>query len=488
MAARRYLALDLGAESGRAVLGEFDGERLVCTEVHRFANQPVQLPGALHWDILRIFAEIQTGISKAQQQGDGLASVGVDGWGVDFGLLDARGDLLANPVHYRDPRTDGMVDLAERLVGRERIFESTGIQFLQINTLYQLLALRESSSPVLDAAKTLLTIPDLLAYWLSGTAACEFTNATTTQCYDPRAGAWATPLLEALGLPSRIWPTVVQPGTALGRLRTAEKVQVIAPAAHDTGSAVAATPMRGTDEAYISSGTWSLVGIEVSEPVITAASLAANMTNEGGVGGTFRLLRNVMGLWLVQGIRASCARDSAYEELAEAAALAPPGTAWIDPDASEFLHPDDMCGALRQACTASGQTPPPDVGGLVRMVLESLALRYRWVISRLEEVSGREIRTIHVVGGGARHELLCQLTADATGRVVRAGPVEATAIGNLLVQAIALGDVQDMAEGRELVRRSFPQTEYLPRRDGHWEEAYEQFQNGFRPKNPTSRS
>ncbi len=488
MVARSYLALDLGAESGRAVLGQFDGERLACVEVHRFANQPVQLPGALHWDILRIYAEILLGIRSAQQHAEALVSVAVDAWGVDFGLLDARGDLLANPVHYRDSRTDGMLDLADRQVGRARIFETTGIQFLPINTLYQLLALRESGSPLLDAAQALLTIPDLLAFWLSGTAACEFTNATTTQCYDPRARAWATALLDALELPSRVFPVVVQPGTPLGRLRWAPTVQVIAPAAHDTGSAVAATPLRGADEAYISSGTWSLVGIEVAEPVITQASLAANMTNEGGVGGTFRLLRNVMGLWLVQGIRASCATDYSYEQVAEAAALAPPAAAWIDPDAAEFLHPDDMCLALRQACVASGQTPPPDVGGLVRMVLESLALRYRWVIERLESLSGRRIRTIHVVGGGARHSLLCQLTADATRRGVRAGPVEATAIGNLLVQAIALGDVRDVAEAREVVRRSFPQTEYLPRLSARWDDAYEQFQNGLRPKNPASRS
>jgi rhamnulokinase len=408
--ARRYLALDLGAESGRAVLGEFDGERLVCAEVHRFANQPVQLPGALHWDILRIYAEIVLGINSAQTPAEGLASVGVDAWGVDFGLLDARGDLLANPVHYRDSRTDGMLDLADRQVGRERIFATTGIQFLPINTLYQLLALRESASPLLDAAATLLTIPDLLAFWLSGSAACEFTNATTTQCYDPRARAWATSLLDALELPSRVFPAVVQPGTTLGRLRSAPSVQVIAPAAHDTGSAVAATPLGGPDEAYISSGTWSLVGIEVPEPVITQASLAANMTNEGGVGGTFRLLRNVMGLWLVQGLRASAGAEYSYEQLTEAAAEAAPAPAWIDPDAPDFLHPDDMSRALRRACLASGQTPPPDVGGLVRMVLESLALRYRWVIERLESLSGRAIRTIHVVGGGARNGLLCQLT------------------------------------------------------------------------------
>lgn len=464
-----------GGGKRRAVLGRFDGERLVCEEVHRFPNQPVKLPGALHWDILRLYAEVLDGIERAQHQAGALNSVGVDAWGVDFGLLDVRGDLLANPVHYRDSRTEGMLDLADRLVGRARIFDSTGIQFLPINTLYQLLALREAGSPLLDAATTLLTVPDLLAFWLSGAAACEFTNATTTQCYDPRARAWASELLGALELPSRLFPRVVEPGAALGRLRSAPHTQVIAPAAHDTASAVAATPLRGTDEAYISSGTWSLVGIEVAQPVISQAALVANMTNEGGVGGTFRLLRNVLGLWIVQGIRASSATQYAYNQLAEAAAAAPTARAWVDPDAPDFVHPDDMQLALRQACVRTGQRPPQDVGGLVRMVLESLALRYRWVIERLESLSARQIRTIHVVGGGSRHRLLCQLTADATGRLVRSGPSEATAIGNVLLQAIAAGDLKNVEEGRELVRRSFPQTEWHPRPDSHWESAYARF-------------
>jgi rhamnulokinase len=466
---RRYLALDLGAESGRAVLGYVDGERLVYEEVHRFPNRPVQLPGALHWDILSLYREVCQAIDSAQGSSGTLDSVGIDAWGVDFGLLDARGDLLTNPVHYRDKRTVGMVELAERLVGRTRIFDATGIQVLPINTLYQLLAIR--ATPLLEHAQTLLTIPDLLAYWLSGIAACEFTNATTTQCYDPRAGTWATDLLATLDIPTRIFPRIVEPGTVLGPVRFAPSTQVVAPAAHDTGSAVAGTPLRSASDAYISSGTWSLVGVEVAAPVINSQALATNVTNEGGVGNTFRLLRNVMGLWLVQGIRGGLA----YNELVLAAEHAGPSRSWIDPDAADFLSPPDMAATLRSACVASGQVPPDDLGGLARMVLESLALRYRWVIEQLEALTGQTIGTIHVVGGGARNTLLCQLTADATGRVVRSGPVEATAIGNLVIQAIAAGELKDVREARELVRSSVSQVELQPRPSDRWEEAYARF-------------
>jgi rhamnulokinase len=463
---RQYLALDLGAESGRAVLGRFDGNVLTYEELRRFPNQPVRLPGALHWDILSLYREVLQSIDSAPA---GLDSVAIDTWGVDFGLLDGQGDLLANPVHYRDSRTDGMLELAERLVGQARIFDETGIQITPINTLYQLLSLRGSA--VLNAARTLLTIPDLLTYWLSGVAVAEFTIATTTQCYDPRAGDWAVELLDALEIPTRIFPRVVAPGSVLGSLRSAPSTRVVAPAAHDTASAVAGTPLASESDAYISSGTWSLVGIEVPAPIINSAALAANITNEGGVGGTYRLLRNVMGLWLVQGIRA----ELSYDELVEAAERAGPSRAWIDPDATELLHPLDMAAALRSACAASGQPAPDDVGGLVRMVFESLALRYRWVIEQLQSLTGQAITTIHVVGGGARNTLLCQLTADATGCIVRTGPVEATAIGNVVVQAIAAGELKDLREARELVRRCVSQAELQPHPSERWEEAYARF-------------
>jgi rhamnulokinase len=481
IAAERYLALDLGAESGRAVVGTFDGDHLAMAEVHRFPNRPVRLPTAVHWDVLSLLAEVRDGIATAERGGP-LASLAVDAWGVDFGLLDARGALLSNAVHYRDPRTDGMLDAAFAVVPREEIFAQTGIQFLPINTLYQLLALVRADDPSLRVAVTLLTIPDLLNYWMSGEKACEFTNATTTQCFNPLTRTWAGDLLQRLGIPQHVFPQVLPPGTTLGSLRdeagAAHATRVVLPGSHDTASAVAGTPLRDADAAYISSGTWFLVGVEIPEPAITPQTLALNLTNEGGVGSTFRLLRNVMGLWLVQGIRRGLERQgfaADYAELTHAAAAAPAFQAIIDPDAPPFLRADDMAQTIHEFCVATGQAPPEEPGGLVRVALEALALRSRWVIEHLEEVTGRTIRTIHIVGGGARNQLLCQMTADATGRAVLAGPIEATALGNLIVQLMAAGTIASLAEGREVVARSFPPEEYLPVAEPRWQDAYDRF-------------
>jgi rhamnulokinase len=406
----------------------------------------------------------------------------VDGWGVDFGLLDARGALLANPVHYRDARTDGMLEEAFVVVPREEIFEQTGIQFLPINSLYQLLALARTDDPSLHLASTFLTIPDLLNYWLTGEKVAEFTNATTTQCLNPRTRTWAEPLLGSLGIPRHIFPEVQPPGSLLGALLdesgAASPTRVVLAGSHDTASAVAGTPLTSAAAAYISSGTWSLVGVEIAEPAISAATLALNLTNEGGVARTFRLLRNVMGLWLVQGIRRSVERMGStvdYAELTAQATAATPLQAVIDPDAPEFLRAHDMANAIRAFCRASQQSPPEDTGGLVRTALESLALRYRWVIEHLEEVIGHSIHVIHIVGGGARNRLLCQMTADATGRTVLAGPAEATALGNLVVQAIAAHRLDSLAEARALIARSFPPLEYIPVTTEGWEESYARF-------------
>lgn len=479
------LAFDLGAESGRAVLGRFDGERLRLTEVHRFPNEPVRLPDGLHWDVLRLFGEVKRGLMLCASEHGQPAGVGVDAWGVDFALLDRRGALLGNPYHYRDGRTEGMMEEAFRRVPRREIFERTGIQFMHINTLYQLLAMVIGQSPALEVAETFLTIPDLFNYWLSGRVACEFTNATTTQFYDPRAGAWATSLLERLGIPTRFLPEVIPAATILAPLASSiaeetalGEVPVIAPACHDTGSAVAGVPARGHDHAYISSGTWSLVGVEVREPVITPQSMASNFTNEGGVCGTFRLLKNVTGLWLVHECRRAWQQEGeqySYEELAQMAQGAPPFTALIDPDDASFLSPPDMPAAIRAYCTRTGQRPPQDRGATVRCLLESLALKYRLVIEGLEEVQGRAIKAIHVVGGGSRNRLLCQLSADATGRRVVAGPAEATAVGNIIVQALALREISSLNEARALVRRSFDLTTYEPGERGPWDEAYARF-------------
>jgi rhamnulokinase len=479
--AERYLALDLGAESGRAVIGAFDGDRLSMHEVHRFPNRPVRVPTALHWDILGLLAEIRGGTAAAERDGP-LASLAVDAWGVDFGLLDERGGLLGNPVHYRDARTDGMLESAFERVPRGEIFERTGIQFLPINSLYQLLALARANDPALRVAATFLTVPDLINYWLTGEKACEFTIATTTQCFDPRVGAWATDLLARLGIPGHLFPQVLPPGKVLGPLRDdmgkSLPTPVVLAGSHDTASAVAGTPLVEPGAAYISSGTWSLVGVEVRQPVITPLTLALNLTNEGGVEGTFRLLRNVMGLWLLQGLRRDMARQDRpveYAELTDAASRAAPLQVVIDPDAPEFLRADDMSRAICEFCFATGQQPPDEPGELARAALEGLALRYRWVVEHLQEVVGRPITTIHVVGGGSRNRLLCQMTADASRRRVLAGPTEATAFGNVAIQAIAAGRVGSLRQARDLIARSFPLDEYVPTPGNAWDEAYERF-------------
>jgi rhamnulokinase len=492
-----YLALDLGAESGRGLLGRFDGERLVLDEVHRFANGPVRLLDTLHWDLLRLSEEIKTALHKVAVMDRALDGVGVDTWGVDFGLIGRGETLLGNPVHYRDARTEGMLEAAFRRVPRERIYEITGLQFMPFNTLYQLLALRLSDSPLLDVAETLLMMPDLLAWLLTGRRVGERTNASTTQLLDPRTGRWSDALCAELGLPRSILPDLVEPGTELGPLRpalaeevglTGRRLTVLAPATHDTASAVAAVPavwpagvatvIGPPDWCYLSSGTWSLLGVEVPHPVITAETLRANFTNEGGVAGTTRLLKNIMGLWLVQECRRTWARqghDYTYDELLIRAEAARPFAALVDPDDATFLAPGDMPARLVAYCTRTGQEPPADEGGFVRCALESLALKYRWTIERLEAILGTAIRTIHVVGGGTRNTLLCQFTADACGRPVHAGPVEATAAGNVLLQAMARGRISTLADARSIVARSFPVVVYEPRDPAAWSDAAGRF-------------
>jgi rhamnulokinase len=479
-------AIDLGAESGRVMLARWDGTHLQLEEAHRFANRPVRVQATLHWDILRLWAEIKHGLSRcAEKAGGPLASIGVDTWGVDFGLLDRQGHLLGNPVHYRDGRTTGMLERAFSRVPREQIFEHTGIQFMPINTLYQLLALAEADSPQLAQAAQLLTIPDLLNYWLTGRAVNEFSNATTTQCYNPRQHQWANELLNTLNIPTHIFGEVVLPGALLGPLHSSVQaelglgaVPVIAPATHDTGSAVAAVPLLDDDAIYLSSGTWSLMGVEVAHPIINAQTLAYNFTNEGGVGGTFRLLKNIMGLWLVQECqREWAARGQAYSyaELTQLAEAAPAFSSLVMPNAESFLAPGDMPVRIQAFCRATGQTVPQTPGAIIRCALESLALEYRWVAERLDELTGRAHPNLHIIGGGAQNALLNQFTAEATGRTVLAGPIEATAIGNVLVQAVALNLIGSLAEGRAVVRDSFPVQVFVPQSPKSWDEAYQRY-------------
>jgi rhamnulokinase len=457
----RLAAVDLGAESGRVVVGELDGERLSIQEVHRFGNVPVRLGGTLYWDFLHLFDDVVRGIGKAGE----VASVGVDTWGVDYGLLDRHGRLIGNPVHYRDARTQGV---PER-VSRADVYAATGIQFMPINTLYQLLA-----EPDLERADRLLLMPDLINHFLCGSTVGEYTIATTTQCYDVRQGDWARDLLGQVGIPERIFPPVVPPGTVLGELDAGARPRVVATASHDTASAVAAVPLS-PGMAYLSSGTWSLLGLELHQPVVNAASLQANLTNEGGVAGTIRLLKNVMGLWLVQQARRGH-EDLSYADLTALAEQAPAWTAFVDPDDERFLRPGDLSGTVQTICQETGQPPPTDIGTLVRVLLESVALKCAAVVRQLELVSGQPVTAISVVGGGARNELLCRLTASATGRPVLAGASEATAIGNLLVQAMALGELASLSEARELVAHSFPARTYEP--EGDWSEARHRFEQG----------
>ena len=488
-----YLALDLGAESGRGVLGRFDGERLTLDEVHRFPNGPVKMLDTLHWDVPRLFDELKSALRKTAAAGTNLEAVGIDAWGVDFGLV-GRGDvLLGNPVHYRDLRTDGMMETAFARISKERIYEITGLQFLPFNTLYQLLAMRRARSPILEAAETLLMMPDLFAWLFTGRRLGERTDASTTQLLDPRAGTWSDELCGALDLPRPILPELIEPGTEIGPLRASvaeelgitKSLSVIAPGTHDTASAVAAVPARTSaapgappDWCYLSSGTWSLLGVEVPRPVITAATLRDNFTNEGGVAGTTRLLKNIMGLWLVQECRRTWARngrDWSYEELVAAASAAPRFAALVDPDDASFLFPGDMPARLSAFCKKTGQAPPENEGGFVRCALESLALKYRWAVGRLEETLGTTLKTLHIVGGGCRNALLCQFTADACGIPVLAGPIEATAAGNVLLQMMACGKIASLADARLVVARSFPVTTYEPRDTSSWDAAAGRF-------------
>ncbi len=479
-----YLALDLGAESGRAILGRWDGDRLHLSEIHRFSNSPVRLPDGLHWDILRLWNDVVTGIGKAvKETGGPLAGIGLDTWGVDFGLLDRQGRLIENPYHYRDDRTDGMLEVAFARVPKQEIFAQTGIQFMQLNSLYQLLSLVESHSPSIELAASFLNTPDLLNYWLTGRQVNEFTIATTSQCYDPRRRAWATPLLEALGIPTGWFGEVVDPGAVIGTLRQAvaeetgaHRTPVVAPACHDTGSAVVAVPAAGEDFAWVSSGTWSVLGAEVREPNITPESLAYNFTNEGGAGGTFRLCKNIMGLWLVQECRRTWAAHGeaySYDELTAMAAAAKPFVCTVSPDDHEFLKPGDMPARLRAYAAHTGQVAPATKGEMVRSVLEGLALQYRLVLERTESLLGRPLDPIHIVGGGTKNRLLSQFVADATGRQVFTGPIEATAIGNILMQAVASGALTSIAEARAVIRQSADVLTFEPGSRAGWDEAYD---------------
>jgi rhamnulokinase len=467
-----FAAVDLGGSSGRVMVARVGPASLALTEAHRFANRPVRTAGTLHWDVLGLYTGVLDGLRAAGREAGQLDGVGIDSWGVDYGLLDADGDLLGNPVHYRDSRHATAVAAVHAVVGPEELYRTSGLQYLPFNTVFQLAARR--GTPQLAAAHRLLLVPDLLAHWLSGSAGAEATNASTTGLVDATTGQWCWELIDRLGLPRRVFPPITRPGDRLGELRDdvlAEtgltgRVPVIAVGSHDTASAVVGVPATSDRFAYISCGTWSLVGVELDAPVLTGASRAAGFTNERGVDGTVRYLRNVMGLWLLQESLHTWAAAGLRADLADllaAAARVPAFTALVDPDDDRFLPPGDMPARIAEACLRTGQTPPQSQAETVRCILDSLALAYRRTVRRAAELSGRDVEVVHVVGGGARNTLLCQLTADACGLPVLAGPVEAAALGNALVQARAGGVLEGgLAELRALLRSTQDVLLHLP--------------------------
>ena len=482
------LAFDLGASSGRAMIGRVNLDRKTVTveELYRFPNGPVRVGRSLYWDVLRIWSEVKEGIRRAcAKYGDELVSIGVDTWGVDFALLDNNGELLGNPHSYRDPRNQEAMEELLRKIPRERIYERTGIQFTPINTLYQLYAMVLVNSSQLRAAKTFLMIPDLFNYWLSGAIASEFTEATTTQFLDPRTRKWCFDLLEEIGVPTGIFPEVIEPTTKLGRIRkelaeelgVSPRIEVVAPATRDTASAIAAAPID-EESAYISCGTWSLVGVELSEPLISRQAMEYNFTNEGGAFNTITFLRNIQGMWFIQEIRRILAmrgEEYSYEQLTKMAAEARGFLAFIDPDNPRFLAPINMIDEIMKFLEETGQEKPKSVGELVRLVLESLALKYRLVIEQVQKLTGRRIRRINIFGGGSKNWLHNQLVADFNNVPVVAGPDEATSMGNVLLQVAGLGYIKSLRELREFVKNSVKLRVFEPNHTSRHEDAYNRF-------------
>lgn len=466
----RMAAVDLGATSGRVMVGRVGPGVLELEEVHRFPNGPVCAGGTLYWDILGIYREVLAGMRLAAAAGP-VDAIGIDSWAVDYGLLDRTGALIGNPVSHRDPRTDGVRERVVKTVPETELYATTGLQQLPFNTLYQLV----SAPDLLERAETMLLVPDLLAYWLTGVVGAEHTNASTTQLYDVRARSWAGELAARVGVPTRLLPPLREPGSTIGTLlpSVAEEAglpgstPVIAVGSHDTASAVVGVPFEDrTRTAYISSGTWSLVGVELDEPVLTEAAREADFTNEGGVDGTIRFLRNVSGLWVLSEACRTWSSAGASVDLSgllAAAAEVPPLASVVDLETPEFLPPGDMEARIAAACEATGQPIPSSPAEVVRCILDSLALAYRRNVRQAAALSGRHVDVVHVVGGGARNDLLCRLTADACGVPVLAGPVEAAALGNVLVQARALGvDLPDLSAMRALVRRTHDLVRFVP--------------------------
>lgn len=483
----KLLAFDYGASSGRGILGIYDGNKLSLSEIHRFPNEPVMLNGTFYWDILRLFHEMKKGILKCMHEGhNNISGIGVDTWGVDFGLIGASGELLGNPVHYRDVRTEGMMEEAYKIVSKKEIYDETGIQFMVFNTIYQLLSLKLKNPVLLESAKKMLLMPDLFNYFLSGEMYSEYSMASTTQLLNPRTGNWSDTLIKALGLPQKIFADIIDPGTVIGKVSKEIKeelllkndIPVIAVAGHDTGSAVVSVPASNEKFAYLSSGTWSLLGVELPEPIINETTFNLDYTNEGGYNRTTRFLKNIMGLWIYQECIRTWAKTGetySYDELEEMAEKSEAFTCFIDPDDDLFYRPGNMPQKIIDFCRETGQKVPENKGQIIRCIMESLALKYNMTFKGLEQIVGYNIPVLHIVGGGTRNHILCKFTANATQKTIIAGPVEATATGNLLCQLMALGEVSGLEQARQLITKSFTVTTYEPSDTGRWEEAYGKF-------------
>jgi rhamnulokinase len=480
-----YLAFDFGAESGRAIVGTLENQKISLKEIHRFPTGMLPVHNNYKWNVYRLYEEILHGIQVCvKNEKIQPASIGIDTWGVDYGLFDNAGNLMDIPFCYRDSRTDGAMEEFFKLVPKERVYELTGIQFMQLNTLFQLFSHVRDHSEQVMRAKSLLFMPDIFNYLLTGKQQTEFTFATTSQLFNPVLNDWDPELLKALGIPPGIMQKIVPPGSRVGELQQAValktgagKIPVVAVASHDTGSAIAAIPADGSNWAYISSGTWSLMGIESKIPLISPRTLEFNLTNEGGVEHTFRVLKNIMGLWLLQQCKAAwSAKDFTYTQLVEMAGKAKPFAAIIDPDAGDFLNPSDMPEAIRNFCRKTKQEVPADEGSMVKIILESLALKYALTLRQLKEISPVPLEKIYIIGGGVNNSMLCQFTANACNMPVITGPAEGTALGNILVQAMAMGQLSSLLEIRQVVKNSFASAVYQPENTVKWKEALARYE------------
>lgn len=481
---KRVLAFDFGASSGRAIIGCFDGDKITLEEVHRFSNDPVSVGGTVYWDVLRLFYEIKQGIIKAKIAG-GFDSIGIDTWGVDFGLIDSEGKLMENPVHYRDARTVGLVDEAFKTMPKEKLYGITGIQFMELNTLFQLISLKKYRPWMLERADKMLFMPDLFGYMLTGKMCAEYSIASTSQLIDLDKKTWSKEILDAFGIKESVFAPLVQPGTVLGELSKevceecgVDPVPVISVCGHDTQSAITSVPCEDGDFAFLSSGTWSLFGTELDKPIVNETSMNINITNEGGFDGSTGFLKNIIGLWLIQESRRQWKREGkeySYADLEKLALAAEPFKCFIDPDAPEFVPHGNIPERVREFCRKTGQYVPETVGEIMRCIYESLAMKYRLTFEKLRECTERDYPVIHVIGGGTKDGLLCQMTANSCDRTVKAGPIEATVMGNVAVQLMSDGSVENIGQARKIVAESSELKTFEPKDTDKWAGAYEDF-------------